>query len=105
MFQSNSFFYKVLTSCQTKSHSIVLFGYDTGLGGGVVAQPAFLHDMGIAHLGKTELADLKANIVSILQGGSFFGALGAAPLSNYIGRKYSLLIGCAIFAVGVSTHT
>ncbi|KAG7558181.1 hypothetical protein FFLO_02908 [Filobasidium floriforme] len=78
---------------------IILFGYDTGLGGGVIAQPAFIRDMGITATGKP-LADIKGNIVSILQGGSFFGALGAAPLSNAIGRKRSLMIGCAIFAVG-----
>jgi MFS family permease len=38
--------------------------------------------------------------VSILQGGSFFGALGAAPLNNAIGRKRSIMVGCAIFIVG-----
>lgn len=48
--------------------SIVLFGYDTGLGGGVIAQPAFIRDMGITETGKA-LADIKGNIVSILQGG------------------------------------
>jgi len=83
---------------------IILFGYDTGLGGGVIAQPAFIKDMGITETGKP-LANIKANIVSILQGGAFFGALGAAPLSNYIGRKRSLLVGCTIFAVGGCLQT
>jgi hypothetical protein len=52
-----------------------LFGYDTGLGGGVIAQPAFIKDMGITETGKP-LANIKANIVSILQGGvSYFRVL------------------------------
>ena len=80
---------------------IVLFGYDTGLGGGVVSQQPFLDDMKI-HGSAKHIADIKANIVSILQGGSFFGALGAAPMNNAIGRKKSLLVGCVIFMVGVS---
>ncbi|GHJ90136.1 hypothetical protein NliqN6_6538 [Naganishia liquefaciens] len=78
---------------------IVLFGYDTGLGGGVVSQQPFLDDMKI-HGSAKHIADIKANIVSILQGGSFFGALGAAPMNNAIGRKKSLLVGCVIFMVG-----
>ncbi|KAJ9121401.1 hypothetical protein QFC24_004739 [Naganishia onofrii] len=78
---------------------IILFGYDTGLGGGVVSQQPFLDDMKI-HGDAHHIADVKANIVSILQGGSFFGALGAAPMNNAIGRKKSLLVGCVIFMVG-----
>ncbi len=31
---------------------------------------------------------------------SFFGALGAAPINNWIGRKKTLLLGCVIFTVG-----
>ncbi len=78
---------------------IVLFGYDTGLGGGVLKLPSFIRDFKITG-NDTEVANLSANIVSILQGGAFFGALGAAPVSNGIGRKWSLMIFCWIFVLG-----
>jgi sugar porter (SP) family MFS transporter len=78
---------------------IVLFGYDTGLGGGVLKLPSFIRDFGI-HGNALYVANLSANIVSILQGGAFFGALGAAPVSNWIGRKWALMIFCWIFVLG-----
>jgi hypothetical protein len=46
---------------------IVLFGYDTGLGGGVLKLPSFIRDFKITG-SPTYIANLSANIVSILQG-------------------------------------
>jgi len=50
---------------------IFMFGYDTGLGGGLIALPSFAQRFGLAALDpkSQELADKKGNIVSILQGG------------------------------------
>ena len=50
---------------------IFMFGYDTGLGGGLIALPSFAERFGLAALlpKSKELADAKGNIVSILQGG------------------------------------
>lgn len=48
----------------------------------------------------SNLATLQGNIVSILQGGAFFGAIFAAPIENGIGRKRCLMIGCVIFIAG-----
>lgn len=36
--------------------------------------------------------DVSSNIVSVLQGGAFFGSIAAAPLNNYLGRKRSLFL-------------
>ena len=64
--------------------------------------------------------DILSNVVSILQAGAFFGALGSAPISGTcriihlcpgglkssvqtiarIGRKYTLLMFSLVFAVG-----
>lgn len=76
--------------------SIVLFGYDTGLGGGVIAQPAFIRDMGITATGKP-LADIKGNIVSILQGGvsltrTTFSRGARLPFD--LPRRSSVLLRC-----------
>lgn len=35
----------------------------------------------------------------LLQVGAFFGALGAAPITQRIGRKYALFVGSSIFLV------
>lgn len=83
---------------------IFLFGYDTGLGGGVIKLPGFIHDFNI-HGTPKEVADLSANIVSILQGGAFFGSIGAAPFSNWIGRKWTIMLGNGIFIIGAVLQT
>jgi len=48
---------------------IFMFGYDTGLGGGLIALPSFSKRFGLNLLKDKPLADAKGNIVSILQGG------------------------------------
>lgn len=53
---------------------IFLFGYDTGIGGGVLVLPTFAKDFGITG-SKEHVADLQGNVVAILQGGAFFGAI------------------------------
>jgi sugar porter (SP) family MFS transporter len=82
---------------------IFLFGYDTGLGGGVLALKTFQREFGLANPDGTPVSNLRTlqgNVVSILQGGAFFGALFAAPTEDRLGRKNSLVIGCIIFIIG-----
>lgn len=80
---------------------IFLFGYDTGLGGGVIKLPGFIKDYGIEG-SATYKANLSANIVSILQAGAFFGALGAAPFSNWLGRKWTIMVSFSERPFGLS---
>ena len=40
-------------------------------------------------------------IVSILSAGTFFGALGAAPFADQIGRRLSLILAVGVFTFGV----
>ncbi|CDO72247.1 hypothetical protein BN946_scf184970.g99 [Trametes cinnabarina] len=88
---------------------IVLFGYDTGIGGGVVAQDYFRSHFGITALkGQAQVKkanEISSNVVSVLQAGAFFGALGSAPLSAAVGRKWSLFIFTIIFSVGAILQT
>lgn len=44
-------------------------------------------------------------MVSILSAGTFFGALGAAPVGDKLGRRPSLIIAIGIFTFGVSLQT
>ncbi|KAJ7050082.1 general substrate transporter [Mycena amicta] len=88
---------------------IVLFGYDTGIAGGVVSQPffrahfGFLDANGKAITHKTNA--ISSNVVSVLQAGAFFGALGSAPLSAKIGRRWTLVLFTLIFSIGAALTT
>lgn len=45
-------------------------------------------------------------IVSILSAGTFFGALMAGDISDMMGRKWTIVMGCAIYIIGEYTqHT
>jgi MFS family permease len=46
-----------------------------------------------------------ASIVSILSAGTFFGALGAAPIADRIGRRWSLIASTHVFILGVILQT
>jgi len=43
----------------------------------------------------------KSLIVSILSAGTFFGALFAGSLADWIGRRSTIMAGCGIFSIGV----
>lgn len=47
----------------------------------------------------------KSLLTSILSAGTFFGAIVAGDLADFIGRKTTILIGCVIFAIGVVIET
>jgi MFS family permease len=81
----------------SRKHGVELT--DRGLGGGVIALKTFSQSFGITGT-PTEIANLQGNVVSILQGGAFFGALGGGPVEERIGRKYALMVGCVIFIIG-----
>ncbi|KAJ6582333.1 general substrate transporter [Mycena capillaripes] len=88
---------------------IILFGYDTGIAGGVVSAPFFLQEFGLLNsdgsLNKQRNADVSSNVVSVLQAGAFFGALGSAPISAKIGRRFTLLGYTLIFLIGAILTT
>ena len=41
-------------------------------------------------------------VTSILSAGTFFGALAGGSVADWIGRRLSIIIACAIFSVGVA---
>lgn len=88
---------------------IILFGYDTGVAGGVVSQTYFINHFGLTTPdGKKDQArtdEVSSNVVSVLQAGAFFGALGSAPISGRIGRKWTLVVFTLIFAIGAILTT
>jgi MFS family permease len=44
-------------------------------------------------------------VVSVFTGGGFFGAGFAGPTADRLGRKWTILIGAAIFCVGGALQT
>ena len=70
----------------------------------MIALPTFVKAFGLAG-NPTHQAQVSGNVVSILQGGAFFGALGGAPTEDYLGRKWALIVGCVIFIVGAIVQT
>jgi MFS family permease len=44
-------------------------------------------------------------ITSILSAGTFFGAIIAGDVADFIGRKFTIIIGCTIFIIGIIIQT
>lgn len=88
------------------------FGYDSGHIGGVLGMKYFIHEFEnlpypAADATTAESAYFVVSssnnslVVSILSAGTFFGAIIAGDLADWIGRRTTILLGCLIFAVGV----
>lgn len=94
------------------------FGYDTGWMGNVLGMPYFIRQYTgkpypFAHIGPTTTlpgdfaipAWEKSLTTSILSCGTFFGALIAGDVADFIGRRLTIIIGCLIFTVGCVLET
>ncbi|KAF4594331.1 hypothetical protein EYR40_009134 [Pleurotus pulmonarius] len=87
---------------------IILFGYDTGVAGGVVANTFFREYFGLTVNGvknQKRIDEVSSNVVSVLQAGAFFGALFSAPVSSKFGRRWTLFAFSIIFVVGAILTT
>ncbi|KAF2439199.1 general substrate transporter [Karstenula rhodostoma CBS 690.94] len=82
----------------------MLFGWDTGLIGGVLTMDAFQHSFDLDHK-SPDFSNLQGNIVSVLQAGCFFGAMSSFYISDTFGRKKALIIADIIFIVGSLVQT
>ncbi|CAI6341119.1 unnamed protein product [Periconia digitata] len=82
----------------------MLFGWDTGLIGGVLTMDAFRHSFNLDK-DSDNFSNLQGNIVSVLQAGCFFGALSSFYISDKFGRKMALIIADVIFILGSLVQT
>jgi SP family sugar:H+ symporter-like MFS transporter len=87
----------------------VLFGYDTGTIGGILAMPYWKKEFSTGYTtgdGPNVTAAQTSEIVSILSAGTFFGALAAAPFADWLGRRWSLILSAGVvFNLGVILQT
>jgi sugar porter (SP) family MFS transporter len=99
----------------------IFFGYDTGWMGGVLGMDYFIHQY-TGHQypeekfpnslwDAQEVKDYRKStfvvpqwqqslVTSILSAGTFFGAIIAGDLADFIGRRTTIILGCFIFCIG-----
>ena len=104
---------KAYLMCVFAAFGGFFFGYDSGYVGGVLGMKYFIHQFqklpypaanaSTAELNAFALSSSNNSlIVSILSAGTFFGAVIAGDLSDWFGRRTTIILGCGVFAVGVA---
>jgi MFS family permease len=92
--------WKAYLICAFASFGGIFFGYDSGYINGVNGSAIFIST--VEGVGKTALSSSHQSlVVSILSAGTFFGALAAGDVSDWIGRKWTVILGCFIYMFGV----
>ncbi|KAK7973986.1 hypothetical protein PG989_015834 [Apiospora arundinis] len=95
---------KAYMMCAFAAFGGIFFGYDSGYISGVNGMDYFIKV--IEGPDATVMsATNKSLITSILSAGTFFGALMAGDFADWIGRRMTIIIGCAVFLVGVALQT
>ncbi|CCG82889.1 putative MFS monosaccharide transporter [Taphrina deformans PYCC 5710] len=96
--------WRAYAMCVFASFGGIFFGYDSGYIGGVQGMKYFYHM--IDGPNATALSSWKSSlIVSILSAGTFFGAIMAGDLADFFGRRFTIILGCGVFIIGVILQT
>ncbi|RFU30325.1 hypothetical protein B7463_g6033, partial [Scytalidium lignicola] len=107
---------KAYLMCAFAAFGGIFFGFDSGYINGVLGMNQFIHliqglpvpgpDATSAELAAFILPDWKKSLItSILSAGTFFGALIAGDLADWIGRRTTIIFGCGIFLIGTILQT
>ncbi|PMD13671.1 general substrate transporter [Hyaloscypha hepaticicola] len=107
---------KAYLMCAFASFGGIFFGYDSGYISGVMGMNYFIHlyeglpyppaNPTTAQTNAFTLPDWKKSLItSILSAGTFFGALMAGDLADWIGRRTTIIAGCVVFIIGVILQT
>jgi MFS family permease len=92
--------WKAYMICAFASFGGIFFGYDSGYINGVSGSKIFYQ--AVEGDTATALSDSNLSLItSILSAGTFFGALIAGDVAEFIGRKWTVVIGCFIYIMGV----
>lgn len=83
--------------------------YDTGTISGILAMPFWENEFSTGYRDSTGHLNVTSSqssaIVSILSAGTFFGALSAAPMGDFVGRRMGLIASTVVFIFGVILQT
>jgi len=91
--------WKAYLICAFASFGGIFFGYDSGYINGVNGSQIFID--AVEGVGAKVISESHSSlIVSILSCGTFFGALIAGDLADFIGRKWTVILGCLIYLIG-----
>ncbi|KFA68102.1 hypothetical protein S40285_02566 [Stachybotrys chlorohalonatus IBT 40285] len=92
--------WKAYLLCAFASFGGIFFGYDSGYINGVNGSEIFIR--AVEGPGAESLSESNQSlIVSILSCGTFFGAIIAGDVADIIGRKWTVILGCLIYMIGV----
>jgi len=92
--------WKAYLICAFASFGGIFFGYDSGYINGVNGSSIFIQ--AVEGPDATKLSSPHQSlIVSILSAGTFFGAIIAGDLADMMGRKWTIIMGCVIYLIGV----
>ncbi|OAA41715.1 General substrate transporter [Metarhizium rileyi] len=92
---------RVLTLVCAACFGGMLFGWDTGAIGGVLAMDQTRQKFGYLHRSKTDKSNLDQNIVSTLQAGCFAACFVTSWFADRFGRRWSLVGSGVITVIGV----
>merc|ERR1712070_258877 len=99
--------WKAYLMCAFASFGGIFFGYDSGYINGVTGSERFIELIEGPRPADVAPADYALSgshlslITSILSAGTFFGAIIAGDVADIIGRKWTIIVGCLIYIVGV----
>jgi len=79
-----------------------LFGYDSGIIGGVLTFKSFERDFGYTSKNETTISSLA---VSLQQLGAFLACFAIWPVTHRYGRKWAIAICAFVFCVGAAIQT
>ncbi|KAE9382049.1 general substrate transporter [Stipitochalara longipes BDJ] len=106
---------KAYLICAFAAFGGIFFGYDTGWMSGVLAMPYFITQYtGLTKPDPNNTAAVAAFhltsqdqslTTSILSAGTFFGAIAAGDIADFIGRRLTIIVGCGVFTVGCILET
>ncbi|PGH36246.1 hypothetical protein GX50_00931 [[Emmonsia] crescens] len=104
---------KAYLMCAFAAFGGIFFGFDSGYINGVMGMPYFIElftglkqsDYPPDSTQFTLPSWQKSLITSILSAGTFFGAIIAGDLADFIGRRTTVVAGCGVFIVGVILQT
>ncbi|EHK97550.1 MFS general substrate transporter [Glarea lozoyensis ATCC 20868] len=92
--------WKAYLICAFASFGGIFFGYDSGYINGVNGSGLFIRLVEGPTAEKLSSSHTSL-ITSILSAGTFFGAIVAGDVADRIGRKWTVILGCLIYMIGV----
>ncbi|EXJ95153.1 hypothetical protein A1O1_00272 [Capronia coronata CBS 617.96] len=108
--------FRAYLMCAFAAFGGIFFGYDSGYINGVMAMRYFVREFAGKPYPGPNATQAERNaflvpsarqslIVSILSCGTFFGAIIAGDLADFIGRRTTIIAGCAVFCFGAALQT